>query len=873
MKIIYSILLLFSIQTFANPMQLAESSKKFLEKHCVDCHDEDVQKGDVRLDNLEFNFADANNRQLWTDVFDIVSLGEMPPKKKKRPLKSDLDQFLSSIEKPLLTYEKGVKSGAQGRIRRLNREEFQETLSNILQTDLNIVDLLPEDAQGYGFDTVGKVLNVSAVQIESYLKAIDVALDQATFLYEQPQSKAYNLSFINVKTLMERDRKTMTALADKDGMIFFSPQRLASLSPVMNSYSVPYPGRYKVAVTAQAVRSKKPLTLLVRMGDQGYSEGDDVPKTVLGYVDVREGEPQTFNFEADMVRGQYFRSYPVTLPFLRMGASYKGKQDTYQGPGIKVMNVMIDGPHYEQWPPASHKVLWGNTATKKISGVQAHLDHNKHLEQPPKLKAKPKMTRGKRIEGKVRNYYDPKQKWGGEPIYPDVRSPKPLHPTMEFAPQDPKKESALLIRNFLQKAFRKNVTNSQESFYIKLVHHWLDKGISFERALRTGYKAILTSPDFLYMKSAQTIDNDHGRTELNNLALAERLSFFLWSSGPDKILLDLAVEGKLSDDSVLENQVERMLKDSRSQKFINNFLGQWLDLRKIDFTTPDRNLYPEYRDFMKYSMVEETKAFINELINKDLSVLNVVDSDFVMINEELAKLYGIPDIKGPEIRKVTLPEGSVRGGVMTMASVLKVTANGTTTSPVVRGTWVLERIMGIHPPAPPSDVPAIEPDLNGAVTVLDQLKKHRESSKCSSCHALIDPPGVVLEGFDVIGGWRKNYRAVDPEKIKEGDGAHLLPDRPAPIIWHEGLPVVTEDQLSDGRKFKDIIEFKKLLMQDPEKIAYNVGEKLIIYGRGAELSFAERYELKEIIKKVESQNYGFKTFLKEIVKSEIFRRK
>ena len=872
MKKILLVLLLSTVFAGAELTQISPLGKKFLEKHCFDCHDEDVQKGKIRLDNLDFNFADAANRKLWTDIFDIVSLGEMPPKKKKRPAHEDLVQFLESIEKPLIAYEKSQNYKSHTRIRRLNRQEFQETLAGILKTDLNIVDLLPEDAQGHGFDTVGEVLNVSSVQLEAYLKAIDQALDQATYLYDRPQTKTYDLSFLHSKNLMERDRGSMTAFADKDGMVFFSPQRLAGLSPVINYYSVPYPGRYKVKVSAETVRSQKPLTLLVRMGDQGYSEGDSVPKTMLGYVDVQPGADQEFSFQGDFVRGQYFRAFPATLPYLKMGGLYKGKQDTFQGPGIKVKSVTIAGPYYKSWPPESHKVLWGNTQTKRLAGVQAHIDHNKHIESPPALKAKPKMTKGKRIEGKRRNHYDPKQKWGGEPIHPDVRSPKPLHALYELSPLDAKSESASLLTSFLEKAFRRKVSDAQAAYYIKLVHNWLDRGISFERAMRTGYKAILTSPDFLYMKSSLVKGNGSGNVELNNLALAERLAYFLWSSAPDKELLSLAAENKLNSEDVLEKQVERMLKDSRSEKFISNFLGQWLDLRKIDFTTPDRSLYPEYKDIMMWSMKEETHSFIRELISKDLSVLNVIDSDFVMVNEELAKLYEIPGVRGPEIRKVMLPKDSVRGGVITMGSVLKVTANGTTTSPVVRGVWILERIMGIHPPAPPTEVPAIEPDLNGAVTVLDQLKKHRQDSKCSSCHNLIDPPGVVLESFDVIGGYRKNYRALDPAKVKEGDGGHLS-EKPAPVIWHKGLPVVSEDMLSDGRKFKDIKEFKKLLLQDPAKVAYNVGEKLIIYGRGSGLSFSERYELKQIVSKVESQSYGFRTFLKEIVKSAIFRRK
>ncbi|MCM8533196.1 MAG: DUF1592 domain-containing protein, partial [Lentisphaeraceae bacterium] len=710
------IIVLCFLASILDATQLSPLSKKFIEKHCSDCHDEDVQKGDVRLDNLSFNFTDKENISIWTNVFDAVSQGNMPPKKKKRPSEIEKAQFLKNIETSLISFEKSLKV-SHTRIRRLNRQEFETTLSDLLETKLNIVDLLPEDAQSHGFDTVGDVLNVSSVQIESYLRAIDVALDQATYLYDKPARKEYNLSFLHSRTLMERDRKSMTAYADKDGMVFFSPQRLAGLSPVINCYSVAYPGKYIVKVKAEAVRSTKPLTLLVRMGDQGYSEGDKVPKTILGYVDVIPGKTQEFSFEGDFIRGQYFRAYPVTLPFLKMGGSFKGKQDTFLGPGIKVKDVKISGPIYKTWPPKSHKVLWGNTRLRKLKDVKPHLDHNKHLEFPPKLIAKPKMTRGKKVLGRIKNYYDPKQKWGGEAIYPDVRTPKDLHPIYEFAPSDSKKEATELIQRFLIKAFRREVRESESGFYVALVHGWLEQGIPFERAMKAGYKAILTSPDFLYLKSSLVKDKENGDTFLTDQALAERLAYLLWSSSPDKELDGLVKNKKINQSKVLDEQVERMLRDSRSNNFFKNFVGQWLDLRKIDFTSPDKHLYPEFNSFMKWSMTEESMAFLKELIHKDLSLLNVVDSDFVMINEELAKLYEIPGVKGPHIRRVKLPKDSVRGGVMTMGSVLKVTANGSTTSPIVRGVWILERIMGIHPPPPPSEVPAIEPDLNGAETV------------------------------------------------------------------------------------------------------------------------------------------------------------
>src|SRR6185369_36566 len=237
-------------------------------------------------------------------------------------------------------------------------------------------------------------------------------------------------------------------------------------------------------------------------------------------------------------------------------------------------------------------------------------------------------------------------------------------------------------------------------------------------------------------------------------------SYFLWSSMPDGELFKLAEAKKLREPGVLRVQVERMLRDPKAASFTENFTGQWLSLRAIDATSPDRTLYPEYDDILKVAMVKETKMFFDEVLKNDLSLTNFVASDFTFVNARLAKHYGIPGVEGMEMRKVALTPEIHRGGVLTMASVMKVTANGTTTSPVLRGAWVLDRILGTPPPKPPADVEAIEPDIRGATTIRAQLAKHRDNGQCASCHAKIDPPGFALESFDVIGGWRDHYRSI-----------------------------------------------------------------------------------------------------------------
>lgn len=445
--------------------------------------------------------------------------------------------------------------------------------------------------------------------------------------------------------------------------------------------------------------------------------------------------------------------------------------------------------------------------------------------------------------------------------------PEPRHPVFALTPAEPKADAARLLTAFLPKACRRPIADDEPAPFIALTHRWLDEGATFEEAMRVGYKAILTSPGFLYHSGSLP---QNGPT-LDAHSLASRLSYFLWNSAPDRRLLDLAKAGHLAKPEALRNQVDRLLDDPRSNRFLEHFLGQWLDLHLIDFTEPDSKLYPEHDKLLQWSMLQETHAFFRELIDQDLGVRNLIDSDFVMANWRLARHYGLPNIDSMAVQRVSLPADSVRGGILTQASVLKVTANGTTTSPVVRGVWVSERIMGQpHRPPPPS-VPAIEPDIRGATTVREQLEKHRADTNCAACHAHFDPPGMVLESFDVIGGWREIYRALDPEKADLQ--IKFSPFQELPIQYTDGLPVDPSDHLPDGRTFASIEEFKQLLLADLDDVTTGLTKKLVTYATGAPVQFADRAEIRRIAERAASKDHGLRTLIHEIVQSRLFQLK
>jgi hypothetical protein len=423
----------------------------------------------------------------------------------------------------------------------------------------------------------------------------------------------------------------------------------------------------------------------------------------------------------------------------------------------------------------------------------------------------------------------------------------------EVVSKDPAADADKVLRNFARRAFRRTVTDDDLKPFLARVKAKLQSGYSFEQAVRVGLKSILVSPEFLFLREKPG--------KLDDFALASRLSYFLWSSMPDEELLGLAEQKKLSQPATLRAQVERLLKDPKAAAFTKNFAGQWLSLRNIDATLPEATLYPEFNDGLKESMLQEPYLFFDEVLKNDLPLTNFVSSDFSMLNAPLADFYGIPGLEGRNFRKVALPPGCHRGGVLTMASVLKVTANGTTTSPVLRGAWVLDRILGTPPPKPTVDIEAVEPDIRGATTIREQLAKHRSRPECASCHAKIDPPGFALECFDVIGGYREFYRSV-------GKGDAISGRR-----YKKGPSVDATDAMPDGRRFKSIDEFKALLLENKDQLARALADKLLTYGTGGAPASADRSEIESIVNLAKAKDYGFRTLVHEVVQSRLFQSK
>ena len=680
-------------------------------------------------------------------------------------------------------------------MRRLNRLEYENTVKDLLGVDVDLKEQLPRDGMADGFDNVGSAQHVSSFLMEKYLEAADKSLNLAIPNRPKPTStkKRYSLKDQhNVKTSTESVYRILD-----DTVVCFS----SSAWNAVTLYEF-YPqerGHYRVRISASGFQTKdKPVTYRVTSSSRGANMAGK--SGLVGYFDAPADKPTVVEFV------EYIEAHHTIaiLPYGLAGANvvHKIGADKYDGVGLAVQFVEVEGPLNEVWPPMGYREIFAGLPQGKAP---------------------------------IRDYPD----------------------RVEVVSKDPEADAERILRRFARRAFRRSVTDEDMKPILKLVKARLAEKQSFERAVRVGFLSIMMSPDFLFIREKPG--------KLDDFALASRLSYFLWSTMPDEELLSLAERKKLSQPEILRMQVERMLKHPKSATFVENFVSQWLGLRDIDATDPSHILYPEFDHMLKVSMIRESELFFAELLKDDLSVADFVASDFAMLNGRLAKHYGIPGIDGWEFRKVSLPKDSHRGGVLTMASVLKVTANGTYTSPVARGVWIMDRILGMPPPPPPDGVSAIVPDTRGAVTIREQLAKHRQSPACASCHVKIDPPGFALESFDVIGGWREYYRSSGNGKEVKIDGKRM------PYL--QGKPVDPADVMPDGQRFKNIDELKQLLLKDKDQLTRALTKKLLTYATGGTLGAGDQAEIEAIVKTVRDQKYGLRTLVHEIVQSNLFRCK
>lgn len=836
-------LALCSPALWAESVALPKGVQASLEEHCLECHDAETKKGGLNLEKLGTQFREPAQFEAWLKVHDRVRAHEMPPKKKARPPQGDLDTITSWLNAELTAADKERQTkDVRVGVRRLSRVEFENTLRDLLGLPgLRVQVSLPADGKAHGFDRGAEALDFSFVHLDSYLSAVDSALLAATpATIEQPAVNIYHW-----RPQEDHSLALLTRQAEAIGLIgLLRDETFVSVHPNIfddepKSTAVGVFRHGDADFRYGTGRFSPKVSGLYRIRLSGYSFHWDGLKPGptekhgavsfgvfsqalnLGMVDLPPNRPGIGELTVWLDQSNEGLMWtPESCERLRDFAYGPRKHvigPINPAPGVAVEWIDIEGPLNPVWPPAGQSSLFGNLPVEKWMKDCGETKPVQHKE-----------TSGNR-------------------------------PPLRVVSKEPEKDAQRLLASFLRRAFRRSVSEQEVATYQAVFTAQLAGGEPFQDALKAAYRLALNSPDFLLLRNNGVC------------SLASRLSYFLWSGPPDEELLTLAEKGELAKPEIIRAQVARMLLDKRAARFVEDFTGQWLRLREIDSTQPDKVLYPEFTPLLQESMLMETRAYFSELLNTDLGVSHFVKSDFGMLNETLAESYGIPGVSGNDIHRVLLPPGCVRGPFLTQGSVLKISANGTTTSPVTRGAFVMEKILGIVPTPPPPGTGSIEPDTRGTTTVREQLEKHKKDATCASCHVKMDPYGFALESFDVIGAPRDFYRALD-------DPAFIGPRLPRKIVhgrgigYEPGKPVDCTGELPDGRPFNNIAELQTMLAADEPGLARAFVGQLISYATGAPVSFADRAEVEKILARAKDSKYGVRTLLVETAMSPLFAR-
>jgi hypothetical protein len=787
----------------------AKSIQPFLAKHCYMCHNTKVKSGGLDLKSYQNVAAILNDRDNWEHVLQKVRSAEMPPEGMPRPGKAEIAAFTRAVEQEFARAERLVKPDP-GRVtaRRLNRAEYNNTVRDLLGVDFRPADDFPQDDSGYGFDNIGDVLSLSPVLMEKYLTAAEKIARTAIFGYEPLKP-----TLVRLRTPGQKIDASHKPLFDYDVSGLGLPNAIHA------THRFPVEGEYNIRAFLGGVRpaGSEPLQLAFWVDGKQIQVINFDPDGVASFSNDRQdfgGMAQ--DFRTRFSAGEHW----IAISILRL---YEGLPPSFAGPN----------PSRRPTPPPPEFKPPRNLPPERIAAIKKNFEARR-AEKIPVNEA--------RISAlEIGGPYT--QNKGAAP-----ESLKNIYACGHLNGNHLAGCEQKIISHLAHRAFRRPVTAEEVNRLVGLVAMARQKGDSFEEGLCLAMQAILVSPHFLFRieKDAATSGADNSFA-LSQHELASRLSYFLWSSMPDEELLGCADQGTLRKPAVLTAQVRRMLKDPKSRALVENFGGQWLELRRLESAKPDRELFPQFSEYLRMSMRRETELFFESIVREDRSIIDFINGDFTFLNEQLARFYKIPDVKGPEFRRVALTGDTQRGGILTQASVLTVSSYATRTSPVLRGKWILENLLNAAPPPPPADVPNLdESKVASSASLRQQLEEHRKNVTCASCHSRMDPLGFGLENFDAIGGWRAE------------DGKQ---------------PIDSSGTLPDGRSFKGARELKAILQQDRDAFAECLTEKLLTYALGRGLERYDNATVKKISGRLAANNYRFSSLVLEIVNSLPFQKR
>ena len=781
-------------------------------RYCATCHNEKLKTGDMVLSDK--NVADPSaNAEAWEKVVRKLKARNMPPSGLPRPDNATYEGFIAYLESSL---DKAAAAkpnpGRPTAAHRLNRAEYVSAVRDLLGLEIDGDAMLPADDSG-GFDNLGDLLSVSPGLMEKYLlaagKVSRLAVGNPNI---RPDSSTYELS----PNLVQGDRMS-------EDLPFGSRGGMAV------RHHFPLDGEYSIKVRLQ------------RTEGAGYVIGIAEPRELDFRIDgVRV---KLFNFGGGHVGRASGSGAADALPPDFKEAQYERTADD----SLQVRFPAKAGTHLIQVAFLQQRVIPEGAFLQR---AQATLEQARMRGENERGGAEPSVS-----SLSISGPFDAKGS-GDTPSRRKIfvcnaggqnSAPKGPMAALKMAVASPDEDACArkILTNMARRAYRRSVTDKEITPLMKLFNAGRADG-GFESGIEEALQGVLVSTEFLFRVEREPAGTAPDTPyKLNDTELASRLSYFLWGSLPDDELLTAAEKGKLKDPVVLEQQVKRMILDSRYTKnMVDNFAGQWLYLRNVKTRSPNRDVFPDFDENLRMGFMQETNLFMESLFKEDRPVLNLLTADYTFLNDRLALHYGVPNIYGSQFRKVTLADDS-RRGLLGQGSILMLTALANRTSVVQRGKWVLENIIGTPPPPPPPNVPPLKEKSEGAKgTLRQQMEAHRANPACFVCHSRMDPIGFAMENFDAIGKWRNT---------------------------DDGAPIDSSGMLPDGSKFQGIAELRKAILNRPELVVNAITEKMLTFALGRQVEYYDEPAVRKIIREAAANDYRWSSIILGVVKSTPFQ--
>src|SRR6188508_1533323 len=801
--------------------QAGENPRAFLQAYCITCHSQQLKsRGSVpvALDTLDAS-AVANDAKTWELVVRKMRAGVMPPAGMKRPDKAAHEQFLTWVEGELdRSARERPNPGRTEAFHRLNRTEYRNAVRDLLDLDVDVSGWLPPDDASYGFDNIAGVLKISPTLFERYLSAAQKI--SRTALGIAPPSPA--VDYFRVADDRAQEQELPGQL--------FGTRGGASIR-----YTFPMDASYAVRVQLSRDLNEQ-VPIYVEPQDLEVSvDGERVKVFTLPGAAAPAGPPPSepaASGDADAAppagRGQG-RGTGARAGGAGRGGGRQGQEARNRADRDWEVRVPVKaGPHVVQVAFAKESNAIAETA--RLPFLRPY---------PAGVNISETRTGAYLRSVEIAGPFDPTSP-GNSPSRQRIFACTPAIPANEEAC------STRILTALARRAFRRPVTAADVRPLLAFYREGRADG-SFDQGIERALNRLLVSPEFLLRVETDPPKTPPGTVyRINDVALASRLSLFLWNSIPDEELLTLAEQKRLNDPAVLDRQVRRMIADPRFDSFVETFAGQWLFLRNLPASVPVQQNYPDFDDTLRQAFRTETELFFKSVVREDRSALDLLRADYTFLNERLAGHYGIADVKGTRFRRVTLPPGSRRGGLLSQGSILTVTSYPDRTSPVVRGKWILENLIGTPPPSPPPGVPPLKPPsfATKVLSVRERMIDHRRNPPCTGCHAMMEPLGLALENFDAVGKWR----ALD----------------------ESGGPIDASGAMPDGTKFDGADGLRQALLGS-DRFVMTLTEKLMTYALGRGVDYYDEPAVRGIVRTAARDDFRIVSLIRGVVQSVPFQ--